>query len=37
MGRIDRFTTLAEAIDSFQGKSSGEEGTETPPTRPEMP
>lgn len=37
VGRIDRFTTLAEAIDSFQGKSTGEEGTETPPTEPEMP
>lgn len=37
VGRIDRFTTLAEAIDSFQEKSSGGEGRETPPTKPEMP
>ena len=37
VGRIDRFTTIAEAIDSFQGKTTGEGGAEAAAVPAEMP
>jgi high affinity sulfate transporter 1 len=37
VGRIDRFTTLAEAIEGFQEGIAEGEGSETPPAKPESP